>query len=133
MLLGLSIFGLGDILTPFERMACRLADEGCTPQDETANAGEMFDSVLSSVGAVMFMAACFVLAGALAKVPRLRRAAWPARIVAIVVGLALFAIAPMQEIGLDGLMERIVALVGSRAIAAAAVWVLRADPARANG
>ncbi len=36
----------------------------------------------------------------------------------------MFAIAPTQEIGLGGLMERIVTLVGARAIAAAALWVL---------
>lgn len=29
-LLGLSIAGLGNLLSPFERLACRIADPGCT-------------------------------------------------------------------------------------------------------
>src|SRR4051794_26207257 len=39
VLLALSIYGLGDLLSPFEREACRLADPGCTPEDQAANLG----------------------------------------------------------------------------------------------
>ena len=105
-------------------MACRLADPGCTPESQTANLGGSLDAVLSSAGVVAFMVACFILPAAMKNIPQWKRAVWPTRFVGIVIGLAMFAIAPTQEIGLGGLMERIVTLVGARAIAAAALWVL---------
>ena len=46
--LGLSIFGLGDLLTPFERLGCRLADPGCTPDAQTATLGGTLDVALSA-------------------------------------------------------------------------------------
>src|SRR5690348_2165754 len=56
-LLALSIFGLGDLLSPFEREACRLADVGCTGSDQTANLGGKLDNVLSTAGILLFIAA----------------------------------------------------------------------------
>jgi len=134
LLLGLSIFSLGDSLTPFERMACRLADSECTPDSQTANLGGTLDAVLSSVGVVAFMISCFILAAALTKIPHWKPLAWPARITGVVIALAMFAIAPTQEIGLGGLMERIVALVGAAALAAVALRVMRLpEPQPASG
>lgn len=52
ILLGVSIYGLGDALTPFERETCRLADPGCTGADQLSNAGGVLDAVLSLVGLV---------------------------------------------------------------------------------
>jgi hypothetical protein len=37
-LLGASMFGVGDLLTPFEREGCRLAEPGCTSSAQLANA-----------------------------------------------------------------------------------------------
>ena len=47
--LGLSICGLGDLLTPFERLACRIADSGCSPAAQVANSGGMLDAVRSAL------------------------------------------------------------------------------------
>ena len=67
VLLGLSIFGLGDLLTPFEREACRLADPGCTGAAQLANSGGKLDAALSAVGLALFVAAGFFLASARSK------------------------------------------------------------------
>jgi hypothetical protein len=56
VLFGLSIYGLGDLLSPFEREACRLADPGCTWAAQVANSGGTLDAALSVVGLVLFVA-----------------------------------------------------------------------------
>ena len=68
ILLALSIFGLGDVLSPFEREACQLATPGCTASDQTANLGGRLDSILSTFGVFALIAAGFLLAEAMTKV-----------------------------------------------------------------
>lgn len=65
-LLSASIFGLGDLLTPFEREGCRLADPGCTSAAQLATAGGTLDAVLSTAGVAALVAAGFFLAAAMA-------------------------------------------------------------------
>jgi hypothetical protein len=48
VLLALSVYGVGDLLSPFEREACRLADPGCTASDQAANAGGILDSLITT-------------------------------------------------------------------------------------
>jgi len=50
VLLGLSIYGLHDPLTPFERLARCIADEGCSASDQFVNSGGWLDVVLSIAG-----------------------------------------------------------------------------------
>jgi hypothetical protein len=124
-LLALSIFGLGDLLSPFEREGCRMADAGCTSSAQVANAGGALDATLSTVGVLALIAAGFFLASAMKRV-----AGWQSRVrpvrraSAVMIGLlVLDGIA--QPLGVSGLAERFIALAGAAAIVALATGVLR--------
>jgi hypothetical protein len=123
-LLALSIYGLGDALTPFEREACRIADEGCTAADQLATAGGTLDAVLSTFGIFLFIGAAFVLAEAMKRTPGWQRWAWPARGVGIGFIVVLGALIATED-SLGGLMERLLAALGATAIAAVAAHTLR--------
>lgn len=118
VLLGLSIYGLGDLLTPFEREACRIADAGCSPTAQLANTGGRLDAVLSTVGIVVFAASTFFLATAIRRTPGWQDWAWPARWVGIAfIGLLAFDVAT-SSLGFGGLVERLLAAFGAGAIGA---------------
>ena len=124
-LLTVSIFGVGDLLTPFEREGCRLAAPGCTSHAQLASAGGALDAVLSTAGVVALVAAGFFLAAAMARLPQWRAWARPARWVTIVL-LVLFAADGLSGSGgPSGLFERLLAAVGAAAIAALAIGVRR--------
>jgi len=123
ILLALSVYGLGDALTPFERLACRLADEGCTAADQIANTGGTLDALLTTIGILIFLAATFFLAAAMRRVAAWQRWAWPARGVGFAF-LALIAVLAIAGADLGGLFERLLAATGAAAIAAAAVHIL---------
>jgi hypothetical protein len=131
-LLAVSIFGLGDLLTPFEREACRLADRGCTASAQTANTGGLLDAVLSTAGLVALVVAGFLLASAMARLPEWRGWARPTRWAAVGILVLLAANGLSGPTGLAGLFERLLAAAGAAAIAAlgAGVW-RRARPAMA--
>jgi hypothetical protein len=128
-LLALSIFGLGNALSPIEREGCRLADPGCTAADQTANLGGTLDALLSTVGILFFIAAAFFLAAAMKRVPGWSRLVWPARVVGIAVIALTVALAGAETADLGGLFERLLAAVGAAAIAALALR-LASNPAR---
>ncbi|MEO6114897.1 MAG: DUF998 domain-containing protein, partial [Pseudolysinimonas sp.] len=117
ILLALSIFGLGDLLTAFERLACRLADAGCTAASQVANAGGTLDSILSTIGLGVFVAAAVFLSVAMAKTSGWRSWAWPTRAVAAAMLAVFFADGALGGSGLGGLLERILAALGALAIA----------------
>lgn len=125
VLLALSIYGLGDLLSPLEREACRRADPGCTGQDQLANTGGVLDNILSTAGIMLFVAAAFVLAAAMRRTPGWQGWAWPARWAGIgfVVLLVVFVLAQSADLG--GLMERVLAGSGSAAIAVLALRIAR--------
>jgi len=125
ILLALSIYGVGDLLSPFEREACRLADPGCSGSDQVANAGGALDSAISAIGILLFVAAAFVLAVAMKHAPGWARWAWPARWVGIGFVVLLVALVVAQAADLGGLLERILAAFGSAAIAALALRIAR--------
>jgi hypothetical protein len=129
-LLAASIFGLGDLLTPFEREACRLADPGCTFSAQNANAGGLLDAVLSTAGVVALVVAGFFLAAAMARLPEWQGWVRPTRWAAVVILVLLAADALSGPAGLAGLAERLLAAAGAAAIAAlgTGVW-RRARPA----
>jgi Protein of unknown function (DUF998) len=129
VLLALSIFGVGDLLSPVERQGCRLADPGCTGRDQSANAGGKLDSAISTIGIFLFLAAVFVLAAAMRRAPGWRSWAWPARWVGIVFAVLLVVLAVVEESRLGGLVERLVVGFATAAIAVLALRIAR-EPAR---
>src|SRR5215208_5984650 len=125
VLLGLSIYGLGDLLSPFEREACRLADPGCTGAAQVANSGGTLDAALSVVGLVLFVAGGFFLASAMKRVPGWRGWAWPTRWATVLFLALLVATGLPSAEGLDGLFQRLLAATGAVGIALLAAGVLR--------
>lgn len=125
VLLALSIFGLGDLLSPFERLACRLADPGCTAASQLANAGGTLDTTISTIGVLLFIAAAIFLSLAMGRTQGWAAWAWPARIVAIVSAVLLAAEGLLGGSGVGGLLERLLAAVGAVAIGATAVKISR--------
>jgi hypothetical protein len=125
ILLAFSIFGLGDLLSAFERLACRLADPGCTPASQLANAGGQLDTALSTAGVALFVASLIFLSVAMQKVPTWRRWVWPTRWLAIGEFFLFLADGAVASAGLAGLVERLLAAVGALTIAGLAVVILR--------
>lgn len=111
-LLGLSIFGLGDLLTPAERLACRLADPGCAPDTQLANAGGRLDATLSTIGIVLLIAAGFVLATSTRRLPGWRTASVALYALSSLL-LAVLVLAGVLPSTVSGLVERALALVGA--------------------
>jgi len=125
VLLAVSVVGLGDLLSPFERLACRMADPGCTSARQISNLGGRLDDILTTSGVVMLVVAGFFLAAAMKRAPGWRAWARPARgtIVAIIV---LFVAAVVsQNIGLGGLSERVLEDTVAAAIAALGIGIIR--------
>ncbi|AGL18541.1 hypothetical protein L083_5031 [Actinoplanes sp. N902-109] len=129
ILLALSLYGVGDALSPFEREACRLADPGCTAQDQTANLGGQLDSALSTIGIFLFIAAAFTLAATMKRIPSWHRWARPTRWTAIGFILLLIAFVIAQPADLGGLLERLLAAYGAAAIALLAWRTAHPSPA----
>jgi hypothetical membrane protein len=123
VLLVLSAGGLGDLLTPFERVACRMADPGCTSAKMVANSGGKLDGNLTTIGVLLFVLAAFFLAHAMRRMPGWQAWAWPTRWTAILV--VAFAVLLAADSGLSGLFERLASATAAAAIAALGVGVLR--------
>jgi uncharacterized membrane protein len=126
LLLALSIFGLGDLLSPFEREGCRLADPGCDAAAQVANLGGTLDGVLSSITLVLFTAGIFVAASALRRTPGWQRWSRPARLAGVVMIVLLFLTVLVPAT--TGLFERLVAGFGAALVAALAWGVLTRTP-----
>jgi hypothetical protein len=124
-LLAVSIVGLGDLLTPTERLACRLADPGCTSAKQIANTGGMLDNTLSTYGVLALVLAGIFLSFAMRRAATWRGWAWPTRWTMVLLFGAAFADAIGQHYGLGGLFERLIALIGAIWLGALAVAVLR--------
>ena len=122
-LLALSVVGLGDLLTPFERVACRMADPGCTPARALSNSGGKLDDIVTSIGVLLLVAAAFFLAHAMRRMPGWQAWARPARWTAVLI--LAFAAADVADSGLSGLFERLLAATVAAAIAALAAGILR--------
>lgn len=125
ILLALSIFGLGDLLSPFEREGCRLADPGCTAAAQTATAGGTLDAVLSTFGVAALVVAGFFLAAAMKRLPDWQRWVRSTRWCTVIF-LALFVLdGALGGVGLGGLFERLIALAGAAGISALAIAARR--------
>jgi hypothetical protein len=124
-LLAASIFGLGDLLTPFEREGCRLADPGCTSAAQLATTGGTLDAVLSTAGVAALVAAGFFLAAAMARLPQWQSwARWTRWATAGIIA-AFAADGLAGPAGLSGLFERLLAVAGAAAIAVLGAGVRR--------
>lgn len=128
ILLSVSIFGLGDLLSPFERLACRLADPGCADASQLSNAGGAIDSSLSTIGVGLFVAGAVFIAVAALKLPAWKRAFAPLLILAIATFVFFVADGLLASVGLAGLFERLLALSGAATFAWLAVDILRRSP-----
>jgi len=124
-LLALSVFGLGDVLSLFEREGCRLADRGCTAAAQFANSGGKLDAALSTLGVLLFVLAGFFLASAMKRLPGWRRWAWPARGVTVLFLVLVVATGLGTAVDLSGLFERLLAATGAAGIALLAAGVLQ--------
>lgn len=126
VLVALSICGLGDLLTASERLACRIADPGCTPTSQLANAGGKMDNTLSTIGVVLFVLAGFSLAAAMKRLPSWRAWVRPVRWWAVLmIILTICEVLTQGADGLSGLFERLIALTGATGIALLARGVIR--------
>lgn len=110
LLLGLSIPGVGNLLSPFEQLACRMADPGCTYAAQAANAGGALDNNYSFFGILLFAIAPFFIAEAFRRLPEWKAWAWPARFAGFIF-IALFVIDTVVYAlnGPQGLFERLLA------------------------
>jgi uncharacterized protein DUF998 len=125
VLLATSIYGLGDLLSLFEREACRRADPGCGASDQLANAGGTLDAVLSPLGVLSLIAAGFFLAAAMRRIPGWQDFAAPTRKGAYTL-LGLLALnAVFGGSGFSGLCERLLAAAGAAALTVLALQVRR--------
>lgn len=129
LLLALSIFGLGDLLTPFERLGCRLADPGCTPTAQLTNAGGTLDATLSTIGILLLVIAGGFGYAAVRRIPSWRPLAVPVLVLTVLLVLG-FGTAGFGPPDLAGLSERLVALTGAVMITVLAVRVGRNPPVR---
>jgi hypothetical protein len=125
ILLAVSIYGLGDALSPFERQGCRIADPGCTAADQMNSLGGRLDSILSTIGIFCFVASAFFLATAMRRTPGWERAARPTMWVGVGFLVLVVLLAAVESSSVGGLAERVVVAAGAAAIAALAVRVVR--------
>jgi hypothetical protein len=126
-LLASSIFGIGNLLTIFMRLDCRLVDAGCTPANQVSNFGGALDNTISSVGVPVFIAAGFLLAVAMNRTASWKSLVRPTRWFTVV--MIVWAIGDaVSGYGGDhpgGLFERLIAFTGAAWIAYIAVAVSR--------
>ena len=124
-----SILGQGDLLTPFEREACRLADPRCTTGAPTANVGGRLDGILSLIGLVSLVAFGFVLASAMRGASAWQGWAVPTRAVTVLVLALIVATALSDAVHLGGLVQRLLASTAAGAVAVLARAVVRQSDA----
>ncbi len=79
--------------------------------------------MLSTVGLVCFVAAGFFIAAAMRRDPSWQRWVWPTRWATIVILVLLLATGFLGVLGIEGLLERVLAATGAAGIAALAVGV----------
>lgn len=135
--LALSIFGIGDVLTLFEREGCQLASSGCTSSRQLANSGGSLDAILSTAGVLFLVIAGFCLAAAFKRIAAagdvdeqrqvngMRTWARPARRASVAMIVLFLGDGLTQSAGLSGMFERFIALLGAASIVALALGVLR--------
>ncbi|WP_297601357.1 DUF998 domain-containing protein [Mycobacterium sp.] len=125
VLLALSIVGLGDLLSPVERLACRMADPGCTAMQQLSNTGGQLDNAISSIGLLLLVIGAFFLAAAMRRTHGWEGWARPTRWTAALITAFAVASVLTQGAGYTGLFERLVATTGAATLAVLAIGILR--------
>jgi hypothetical protein len=125
ILLGLSIFGLGDLLSVFEQQGCRLADPGCTPEAQAATFGGAADATLSTFGAFALPVCGVLLAVAMKRLPQWRSWFRPTLFAAVGLLALLLLDGVLGGVGAGGIGERLFALGGAAWITVLGLGVLR--------
>jgi hypothetical protein len=126
VLLALSVAGLGDLLSPFERLACRAADPGCTTATAVSNSGGKLDGNLTGIGVLLLVVAAFFLAHAMQRTPGWRAWAPPTRWTAVlIVALTIAEALTKANTGFYGLIERLIAVTVAAGLAALGIGILR--------
>jgi hypothetical protein len=125
VMLALSVVGLGDLLSPAERLACRIADPGCTTAMQISNSGGKMDSAFTTIGIVVFVVGGFFLAAAMRRIPSWQAWAWPTRWASVLLILLGIATALTENAGLNGLFERLFAATAAAALTALGIGILR--------
>lgn len=133
ILLALSIVGLGNLLSPAERLACRMADPGCTATRQLSNTGGQLDNIISSLGLLVLIIAAFFLAAAMRRAHGWEGWARPTRWTAVLITVFGVASVLTQGAGYTGLFERLVAALGAAGLAVLAIGVLRRTRPRPDG
>jgi hypothetical protein len=124
-LLALSVVGLGDLLSPAERLACRMADPGCTSARQISNLGGRLDDILTSGGVLVLVLAGLFLAAAMKRAPGWRTWALPTRWMMVAILGLLVAVPLSQNVGLGGLSERVLEDTVAAALAALGIGIIR--------
>ena len=133
VLLTLSVYGLGDLLSAAERLACQRADPTCSAADQVANLGGTLDGLLTTLGVLALAAAGFVLASAMSRLTGWVGKARLVRLLTVVFVVAFLATGFLGDAtGLGGLLERLIALVGATGLALLALALLGRTPAPAS-
>lgn len=112
VLLVLSIYGVGDLLSPFERLGCRMADAGCSANAQLATAGGRMDQLLSTVGIILFMIGIITTGYAMRQIKN-----WHKVSMVIIIGgylfIPLFFLQGAGNVEIGGVVERLIALLGA--------------------
>lgn len=122
VLFTLSVYGIGDLFAPIERLGCRMADAGCTPDLQVANTGGTLDSLLTTLGIFIFVSAVITTGFTMRDRAGLRSYAVAFIVAGFVFAGWLALSAVFADVG--GLWERIAA-DGGAAILFALAWVVR--------
>jgi hypothetical protein len=125
VLLALSVAGLGDLLSPAERLACRIADPGCTTTMQLSNSGGKLDSVLTTVGLGVFVIGGFFLAAAMRRIPGWQAWTRPTVWTSVVILALAIASGTTVHAGYNGLFERLFAGAAAAALVALGIGILR--------
>lgn len=125
ILLALSPFGFGDLLSFAERENCRLADPGCTANLQFANFGGLADDTLTTVGSWGLILSGIFLAIAMRRVPEWRSRWLPTVLVTVLIVVLIGIDGAAVPAGYGGLAERAYAFAGAAWITVLAIWSLR--------
>jgi hypothetical protein len=109
-------------------VACRIADQGCTPSEQLATFGGLLDLVSSIPGILFFIGAVFVLAAAMARTPGWRDLAGPSRQLGAVFMVLLVATVLTAAVDATGLGTRVFAITGAAGIAGLAWRIAQGAP-----
>jgi hypothetical membrane protein len=127
-LVALSLAGLDDLSDAFFRLDCRAADNGCSISTATASWHGKVHLAASVVAALATVAAPFVLAHGMRRSARWSDLALPTEVFGAIVLLSALANLALTETALQGLAQRVLAVIVPLAVVALALRVLKLPP-----